>query len=66
MMVLTLLEAKGSPLACTVYEDIRSYLRGGVSRTSFGEETDRLLVKLPNEKKKKQIESFQAVFDLSL
>ena len=69
MTVLTMLEAKGSPLACTVYnllEDLRSYLRAGVSRTSFGEETDHLLDKLPNEKKKKQMDSFQAVFGLSL
>ena len=69
MTVLTMLEAKGSPLACTVYnllEDLRSYLRAGVSRTSFGEETDRLLDKLPNEKKKKQIDSFQDVFGFSL
>ena len=41
MMVLTSLEAKGSPLACTVYntlEGLRSYLRAGTINTSFGEE----------------------------
>lgn len=69
MTVLTSLEAKGSPLACTVYnllEDLRLYLTAGVTKTSFGEETDRLLDKLPNENKATQIKSFQAVFDLSL
>ena len=57
MMVLTSLEAKG-PLACTVYntlEDLRSYLRAGTIKTSFGEETDRLLDKLPMEKKRAQV-----------
>ena len=60
MMVLTSLEAKG-PLACTVYntlEDLRSYLRAGTIKTSFGEETDRLLEKLPMEKKRAQVKSF--------
>ena len=42
---------------------IWSYLRAGVSKTSFGE---HVLDKLPNEKKRKQIKSFQAVFDLKL
>ena len=53
MMVLTSLEVKGSPLACTVYnilEELRSYLRAGTIKTSFGEETDHLLNKLPIEK----------------
>ena len=69
MTVLTSLEVKGSPLACTVYnllEDLRLYMRAGVTKTSFGSETDRLLDKLPNDEKLKQIKSFQAVFDLSL
>ena len=68
MMVLTSLEAKG-PLACTVYntlEDLRSYLRAGTIKTSFGEETDRLLEKLPMEKKRAQVKSFQVIFGLSL
>ena len=67
--VLTSLEAKASPLACTVYnllEDLRSYLRAGITKNSFGSETDHLLDKLPIEKKRAQIKLFQAVFALSL
>ena len=69
VMVLTSLEVKGCPLVCTVYntlEDLRSYLKMGTIKTSFGEETDRLLDKLPIEKKRLHIKSFQAVFGLSL
>ena len=36
--ILTSLEAKEAPLACTLYnllEDLRSYLRSGVSKSSF-------------------------------
>ena len=65
MVVLTAMEAKGSPLACTVYnmlEDIHSYLRAGISKTTFGEQTDHfLLSQLSVEKKRKYIKSFQTV-----
>ena len=57
MMVLTSLEVKGSPLACTVYntlEDLWSYLRAGTIKASF-EETDCLLDKLPIEKRRAQV-----------
>ena len=69
MAVLTSLEAKDVPLACTVYntlEDLRSYLRSGTTKTSFGEETDRLLQNLPLEQRRIHIKSFQAVFNLYL
>ena len=69
MAVLTSLEAKVLPLACTVYntlEDLRSYLRAGKTKTSFGEQTDHLLQNLPLEQRRVQIKSFQAVFSLSL
>lgn len=71
MTVLTMLKAKQSPLACTVYnllEDLQSYLKAGITKNNFGSETNRLLDKLPNEKKRKHfiIKSFQAVFDISL
>ena len=69
MVVLTAMEGKGSPLACTVYnmlEDLRSYLRAGISKTTFGEQTDRLLSQLSVEEKRKHIRSFQSVFDVSL
>ena len=67
--VLTSLEAKEAPLACTVYnllDDLRPYLRSGVSKSSFGTETDRLLAKYSAEQKRKHIKSFQSVFKLSL
>ena len=69
MAVLTSLEAKDVPLACTVYntlEDLRSYLRSGTTKTSFGEEIDRLLQNLPLEQRRIHIKSFQAAFNLSL
>lgn len=68
MAVLTSLEAKEVPLACTVYnlmEDLWSYLRGGISKSSLGVEMDRLLAKYPAEQKRKHIKSFQTVFKLS-
>ena len=61
MVVLTAMEEKGSPLACTVYnmlEDLRSYLRAGISKKTFGEQTDRLLSQLSVEEKRKHIKSF--------
>ena len=49
MPILTLLEAKGSPLACMVHNHLEDqYLKIDVSRTSVGEETNGLLDKLPN------------------
>ena len=69
MAVLTSLEAKELPLACTVYntlEDFGLYLRAGTTRTSFGEETNHLLQNLPLEQRRVKIKSFQAVFSLSL
>ena len=68
MAVLTSLEAKEVPLVCTVYnliEDLWSYLRGGISKSSLGVETDRLLAKYPAKQKRKHIKSFQTVFKLS-
>ena len=56
-------------LACTLYntlEDLRSYLRAGMSKTTFGEQTDRLLSHLSVEKKREHIKSFHTVFDISL
>ena len=69
MSVLTSLEAKEVPSACTVYnrlKDLWSYLKSGLSKSSFGVETDRLLAKYPVEQKRKHIKSFQNVFKLSL
>ena len=69
MSVLTSLESKETPLACTVYnllEDLRAYLKTSSMKTSFGTETDRLLAKLPVQEKRKKIKSFQEVFSLSL
>ena len=68
MSVLTSLEAKEVPLACTVYnhlEDLRSYLKSGLSKSNFGVETDRLLAKYPAEQRE-NIKSFQNIFKLSL
>lgn len=68
MNVLTSLEAKDAPLACSVFntlEDLRSYLQVGSTKTSFGEETDRLLAKLGQPERRKAIKSFQTVFQLS-
>ena len=62
MLVLTSLEAQEVPSACTVYnclEDLRSYLKSGLSKSSFGVETDRLLAKYPAEQKRKHIKSIQ-------
>ena len=65
--VLTSLEANEVLLACTMYshlEDLRSYLKSGLSKSSFGVETDRLLAKYPAEQKRNhQIisECYQAV-----
>ena len=44
--VLTSLEETKSPLACVVYdmmEDVKQYLHAGISKSTFGLETDRLL-----------------------
>ena len=44
MYCLTSLEASNTTLASSVFntlEDLRSYLLAGVSKTRFGEETDR-------------------------
>lgn len=46
-------------------EDLRMYLKGGIQKTTFGTETDRLLSKLPESQRKKQVKSFQEVFRLS-
>ena len=62
---LTSLEASNTPLACSVFntlEDLRSYLLAGVSKTRFGEETDRYLSRLGQSEKRKMIKSFQSVF----
>ena len=69
MTGLTSLEAKETPLACTIYnllEDLRSYLRASCTMTTFGTETDRLLAKLSEPERRKQIKLFQKVFSLSL
>ena len=68
MNVLTSLEAKDTPLACTVYntlEDLCSYLKSGTTKSTFGQETDRLMSKLTQAEKKKMIKSFQGVFKLA-
>lgn len=65
---LTSLEASEAPLACSVFnlmEDLRAYLAASSTKTSFGNETDRLLAKLPAEEKRRKIKSFQEVFRLS-
>ena len=46
--------------------DIRSYLKAGISKTSFGEETDRLLEKFSADEKKNHIKFFHTMFRLSL
>ena len=69
IMVLTSLEENKSPLACKVFnllEDLKAYLRSGQEKVTFGPETDRLLSKLPEADRKKQVKSFQKVFTLSL
>ena len=69
MVVLTAMEAKGSPLACIMYnmlEDLCSYLRAGMSKTTFGEQTDHSLSQLSVEKKRKHIKYFLTVFDVSV
>ena len=68
MNCLTSLEASNTPLACSVFntlEDLRSYLLAGVSKTRFGEETDRYLSRLGQSEKRKMIKSFQSVFKKS-
>ena len=69
MCALTSLEERESPLACKVFnllEDLKAYLKSGKEKIAFGMETDRLLSKLAESEKKKQIKSFQKVFALSL
>ena len=69
MLVLTSLESQSTPLACLVYnllEDLRSYPKAGISKTSFGEETNRLLEFFSADEKKKHIKFFHTVFHLSL
>lgn len=69
MNVLTALEARDTPLACSVFnmmEDLRSYLLTGTTKEQFGEETDRLLAKLGQTERKKMVKSFHKVFQLSL
>ena len=64
MTVLTSLEAKNTPLACSAYntlEDLSSYLQAGTTKTSFGSETDQLL----GTERKRAIKSFQKVFQMS-
>ena len=68
MTVLTSLEVQKTPLSSAVdnlLEDIRAYHEVGSTKTSFGIETDGLLAKFSEEKKKK-IKLFQEVFRLSL
>ena len=60
MYCLTSLEASNTPLGCSVFntlEDLRSYLLAGVSKTQFGEETDRYLSRLGQSEKRKMIKS---------
>ena len=47
-------------------EDLRSYLRAGCTKTTFGTQTDRLLSKLSQPEQRKEIKIFQKVFRLSL
>ena len=68
MTCLTHLEEKKTPLACSIYnfmEDLKYYLSAGVTKISFGVETDQCLSKLPQNERKKTIKSFQQVFDLA-
>ena len=46
-------------------EDLKMYLRAGIDKTTFGTETNRLLSKLPETERKKQIKDFHEVFRLS-
>jgi hypothetical protein len=62
MTVLTALEGNNTQLAFNYLEDLRMYLH---AETNFGPKTDRLLSKLPDTKRKKQVKSFQEVFRLS-
>ena len=67
MYCLTSLEASNTPLACSVFntlEDLRSYLLAGVSKTWFGEETDRYLSRLGQSEKRKMIKSICFFFNL--
>ena len=68
MIVLTALEENTAPLTCKVFnylEDLRLYLQTGSQKTSFGVETDRLLLKMSDTERRKWIKSFQEVFQLS-
>ena len=68
MTVLTSLEAKNTPLACSTYntlEDLSSYLQAGTTKISFGNETDQLLGRLGQPERNKAIKSFQKVFQMS-
>ena len=65
---ITSLESKEVPLACTVYntmEDLRAFLKAGITKTSFGPESDRLLSKLQAPERKRAIAWFQKAFRLS-
>ena len=42
-------------------KDLRAYLVASSTKTSFGNENDWLLAKLPAEEKRKKIKSFQEV-----
>ena len=56
MNVLTSLEAKDTPLACSVFntlEDLRLYLLAGTTKELFGVETDGRLANLRQTEKKK-------------
>ena len=69
MSVLTSLEAKETPLSCTVYnllEGPTAYLKTSSMKTKFVTETVSLLAKLTVKEKRKKIKSFQDVFSLSL
>ena len=65
--ILTSLE-QNLPLAYTVYntlEDLKSYLQAGITKTSFGPQTDRMLDKLSVSAKRKHVQKFHEVFRLS-
>ena len=66
--ILTCLEQNQIPLACMVYntlEDLKSYLQAGITKTSVGPQTDRMLDKLSVSAKRKHVQKFHEVFRLS-
>ena len=65
---LTSLEETKSPLAGIVYnmmEDVKQNLHAGISKSTFGFQTDRLLSELKTAERERVISNFQDLFSVS-